>query len=114
MSNTLKIETARVFLPLLGRSRYKGIYGGRGGGKSHFFAEMLIERSILSKTDAVCVREVQKSLSQSVKKLLELKIEKMGVSKHFNVLDSRIESALGGVIIFQGMQNHTADSIKSL
>lgn len=114
VGNTLEIPTARVFVPLLGRSRYKGIYGGRGGGKSHFFAELLIERSIQAKTDAVCVREVQKSLSQSVKKLLELKIEKLGVSKHFDVQEAKIESALGGIIIFQGMQNHTADSIKSL
>lgn len=75
---------------------------------------MLIERSIMKKTDAVCVREVQKSLDQSVKKLLEDKIETMNAGAYFEVQDKKILSKLGGLIIFQGMQNHTADSIKSL
>lgn len=121
MSSTLVIDTPRVFLPLLadkdakGRpARYLGAHGGRGSGKSHFFGEMLIERSIMKKTDAVCVREVQKSLDQSVKKLLEEKIEAMNAGAYFEVQDKKILSKLGGLIIFQGMQNHTADSIKSL
>jgi len=72
---SLQIETPRVYLPLLKPSRYKGAYGGRGSAKSHFFAEMVIERCIIEKTSVVCIREVQKSLAQSVKKLLEIKIE---------------------------------------
>lgn len=110
----LEIPTPRVFLPLLERSRYKGAYGGRGSGKSHFFAELAIERSIMEKTDIVCVREIQKSLAQSIKKLIELKIQALGVGDRFNVLKSHIESDLGGIIGFQGMQDHTAESIKSL
>lgn len=112
--STLQIQTPRVFLPLLEYSRYKGVYGGRGSGKSHFFAEALIEQCLLEKTDAVCVREVQKSLNQSVKKLLESKIEALGVGHKFEVQESCIKGPFGGIIIFQGMQNHTADSIKSL
>jgi phage terminase large subunit len=114
MQKTLRIETPRVFLPLLKSSRYKGAYGGRGSGKSHFFAELLVERCIQQKTHAVCVREIQKTLSQSVKKLIELKIEALGVGKLFEVQDSKILGTNGSLIIFQGMQNHTADSIKSL
>ena len=112
--NTLRIETAAVFEPLLGPARYKGAHGGRGSGKSHFFAELLVERSVMAKTDAVCVREIQKSLEQSVKKLLVSKIESMNAGAYFEVLDAKIKSARGGVIIFQGMQDHTSDSIKSL
>nr|WP_290817449.1 PBSX family phage terminase large subunit [Aquidulcibacter sp.] len=108
------METPRAFAPLLKPARYKGAHGGRGSGKSHFFAEMLIECSAIEKTDAVCVREVQRSLKQSVKKLLEHKIEALGVQSYFRVLDTHIESKHGGVIIFEGMQNHTNDSIKSL
>lgn len=110
----LRIRTAEVFEPLLQPARYKGAHGGRGSGKSHFFAELLIERCILDKTDAVCVREVQKSLDQSVKKLLENKIEEMNAGAYFEVQDKKIHAKNGGIIIFQGMQNHTADSIKSL
>lgn len=75
---------------------------------------MLIEQCLLEKTDAVCVREIQKSLSQSVKKLLEIKISALGVDHKFDVQESCIKCPHGGIIIFQGMQNHTADSIKSL
>jgi phage terminase large subunit len=68
----------------------------------------------MQKTDAMCVREVQKSLDQSVKKLLEEKIQSMNAGAYFDVQDKKIHSSLGGLIIFQGLQNHTADSIKSL
>lgn len=111
---TLTIETPRWALPLLKPSRYKGVYGGRGSGKSHERAEALIERCLMEKTDAVCIREVQKSLAQSVKKLIEMKIEALGVGHMFEVQQAQIKAPHGGLIIFQGMQNHTADSIKSL
>ena len=113
-NGVLAIDTAEVFEPLLAPSRYKGAYGGRGSGKSHFFAELAVETAIRSKADIVCIREIQKTLAQSAKKLIELKIEQLGVSDHFRVLQSHIEAKNGGVIQFQGMQNHTADSIKSL
>lgn len=112
--STLRIDTPAVFEPLLKDARYKGAYGGRGSGKSHFFAELLIERCLMQKTDAVCVREVQKSLNQSVKKLLELKIDQLGLLGKFDIQAARIGCPNGGMIIFQGMQDHTADSIKSL
>jgi len=111
---TLQIQTPRVFVPLLNPSRYKGAHGGRGSGKSHFFAELLIEESIARKVDAVCLREVQKSLEFSVKKLLEAKINTLNAGAYFEIQDKRILSKRGGVIIFEGLQNHTADSIKSL
>jgi len=114
MSSTLRIPTARVFLPLLKPSRYKGAHGGRGSGKSHFFAELLVEQAVMKPGfRGACVREVQKSLKNSVKLLVEDKIRKLGVSG-FELLEAEIKTPGGGVIIFQGMQNHTADSIKSL
>jgi len=113
---TLQIQTPEWALPLLNPARYKAAYGGRGSGKSHTFAEMLIEAHIMDQTSrSVCVREVQKSLSQSVKRLLELKIEALNAGAYFEVQEAVIKSKRGdGLIIFQGMQNHTADSIKSL
>lgn len=112
----LRIETPEWALPLLQPARYKGAHGGRGSGKSHAFAEMLIEAHIMDQSSrSVCVREVQKSLAQSVKRLLEIKIEQMNAGAYFEVQEAVIKSKKGdGLIIFQGMQNHTADSIKSL
>lgn len=111
---TLRIDTAAVFRPLLKAARYKGAWGGRGSGKSHFFAESAIEESLIERTDIVCIREIQKSLDQSAKKLLEQKIQSLGVADRFRVLNTHIESDSGGRISFQGMQNHTSESIKSL
>jgi phage terminase large subunit len=112
----LDIQTPRWAAPILDRetARYIGAHGGRGSGKSWFFAEWIVERCVMRKTDVVCVREVQKSLKQSVKKLIENKIEELGVGHLFDIQQSEIKCPHGGVIIFQGMQNHTADSIKSL
>lgn len=113
--SVLRIDTAEVFEPLLGRARYKGAYGGRGSGKSWFMASLLIDYALCNNGfRAVCIREVQKSLKESAKRLIEDTIEQHGVGSRFNVLADRIETPGGGVILFQGMQDHTADSIKSL
>ncbi len=74
----------------------------------------MIEENIVQKQDNVCLREIQKSLEFSVKKLLELKISDMNAGAYFEVQDKRILTKRGGVIIFEGLQNHTSDSIKSL
>jgi phage terminase large subunit len=74
----------------------------------------LVERAVLQPgLRAACVREVQKSLKNSVKLLVEDKIKSLDVGG-FEILDAEIRTPGNGVIIFQGMQNHTADSIKSL
>lgn len=69
---------------------------------------------LMQPTRAVCIREIQKSIKDSVKLLLEDKIESMGVAHMFNAVESEIRCNNGGTITFQGMQNHTAQSIKSL
>ncbi len=111
----LKIPTARVFEPLLGPARYKGAFGGRGSGKSHFFGELLVETCQAERgTLAVCIREAQRTLAQSSKRLIESKIAALGLGHGFKVFNDQIETPGDGLIIFRGMQDHTADSIKSL
>ncbi len=115
MLKTLDIETARVFAPLLAPWRYKGAHGGRGSGKSHHFAEQAVSRCILHpRTRIVCVREVQKALRESVKLLIEDKTRALGVASLFECTEQIIRTPGGGIILFQGMQDHTAESIKSL
>lgn len=112
---TLALRAGRKFAPLLSAARYKGAHGGRGSGKSHFFAEMLVARANSQLGfRAACLREVQKSLKNSVKLLVEDKIRQHGLSDRFEVLEAEIRTPGGGIIIFQGMLNHTSDSIKSL
>lgn len=62
----------------------------------------------------VCIREVQKSIKESVKRLIEDRIQFYGIGAHFDVLESEIRGKNGSFIHFVGMQNHTAESIKSL
>lgn len=115
--SVLQIPTAEVFAPLLQPARYKGAKGGRGSGKSHFFGGLLVEdhlseRGMLS----VCIREVQKSLAQSSKRLIESKLADFGLGEAdgFKVFRDVIETPGDGLMAFQGMQDHTAESIKSL
>ena len=111
----LDIPTARAFAPLLEPHRYKAAYGGRGSGKSHFFAGLMVERAYAEPGfRGVCIREVQKDLSESAKRLIEDKIGDFGLADQFDCQRAQIVTPGGGVIIFEGMQDHNAESIKSL
>ncbi len=121
--SVLDMQTARVFLPLLEPARDKAAWGGRGSGKSHFFAELLIEDSMSEPGQAggeglrsVCIREVQKDLAQSSKLLIETKLSRLGLNEAdgFKVFKDVITTPGDGLIIFKGMNDYTADSIKSL
>lgn len=115
LGRTVRVKTPAVFAPLWKPARYKGAHGGRGSGKSHNFGEMGVVRCQSDPgTRMVCVREVQKSLKESVKLLLEDKIQAFGLGQEFDVQHDRIITPGDGLILFQGMQDHTAESVKSL
>lgn len=102
----LKIPTAKVFEPLLAPARYKGVYGGRGSGKSHFFGELLVETCQAERgTLAVCIREAQRTLSQSSKRLIESKIAALGLGHQFKIFSDKIETPGDGLVIFRGLQD---------
>jgi phage terminase large subunit len=111
-----------VFDPLLASARDKVAWGGRGSGKSHFFAGLLIEDALAEPgisgegLRAVCIREVQKDLAQSSKLLLETKLSQFGLGEKdgFKVYRDIITTPKDGLITFKGMNDYTADSIKSL
>jgi PBSX family phage terminase large subunit len=111
----LRIPTARIFEPLLSPARYKAAHGGRGSGKSHFFGELLVETCQAERgTSAVCIRESQRTLAQSSKRLIESKVAGLGLGRQFKIFNDKIETPGDGIIIFRGMQDHTSESIKSL
>lgn len=119
---SLNIETARCFVPLLAPSRYKGAWGGRGTGKSTFFASLAVEEALAFPGASgeglriACIREVQKSLRQSAKRLVEDKLTQFGLgeAQGFKVFREIIELPNDGIMTFTGMQDHTADSVKSM
>ncbi len=112
----LVIDTAPVFRPLLEPKRYKAAHGGRGSAKSHFFAEHMVEYALLTRGfRGLCGREIQKSLKESAKRLIEDKLTTLGLggSHGFKVFNDVIQTPGDGAIMFQGLQDHTAESIKS-
>lgn len=112
--STLRIPTPRAFHDFLRPSRYKAAFGGRGSGKSHFFGGAAVSNSIGKEgLRTVCIREVQKTLKESAKRLIEDKIEKYKATG-FRILNDHIITPGNGLMLFQGMQDHTAESIKSL
>lgn len=113
---TLRITCPPPFRPLLNETaRYLGAYGGRGSMKSHFFGGRCAVLGAMEKGVRIaCIREIQKSLKKSSKQLIEDKIIQYGLGSRFDVQETVIKTRTGGEIIFQGMQDHNAESIKSL
>jgi phage terminase large subunit len=92
---------------LLSPARYKAAFGGRGSGKSHFFGELLVETCQAERgTLAVCIREAQRTLSQSSKRLIESKLAALGIGSGFKLYSDKIETPGDGIIIFRGMHDN--------
>lgn len=101
-------------LPILEPRRFKVMHGGRGGGKSHTVAQVLLMLSMQRKLRILCVREVQKSLAQSSMQVLKDYIITLGLSAYFECLKTEIRCLLtGSTFSFSGLKDHTASSIKS-
>lgn len=99
--------------PLFEPMRYKVMFGGRGGAKSWGVARALIIQAARSQLRILCAREVQKSMKDSVHRLLKDQIKAMGYGHFFEVLDTEIRGKNGSLVLFAGLQSHTVDSIKS-
>lgn len=112
----LRLKVPKVFRPLWhSTKRYKGAKGGRGSGKSHDRGtELLVRMTQDYDLDAACIREVQGTLADSVHKLLADKIQSLQMGSEFQVLENEIRRNGGGKIIFKGMKDQNADSIKSM
>jgi phage terminase large subunit len=113
---SLSISVPAWARPLLAPSRYKGAWGGRSGGKSWVFVDLVLARSLADPNFSVCcMREVQRTLRESVHRLLVARIATLGIGDYFDITDAAITSKRGnGRIMFAGLQSHTAESIKSL
>lgn len=87
-------------------------------GKSHEVANYLCERSATEPDlGIVCLREVQKSIKRSSKQLIEQKLRSIGTSGLYKIIETEIKKTHpndAGMFIFQGMNDLTADNVKSL
>lgn len=108
-----RVEIPRKLQFLFEPARYKVAHGGRGSGKSWSFAQALLILGAKSKLRILCTREVQKSIKDSVHKLLSDQIKRLGLSSFYQVLQTEIRGRNGTEFLFSGLSDQTADSIKS-
>lgn len=98
---------------LLPPSRFKILYGGRDGAKSWSIARWLLARGRAKPERIICVREVQKSIADSVHQLLRDQIGSLGLDDFYDVQEKYIKGKNGTIFAFRGLSNETALSLKS-
>jgi len=106
------IKFPKAFKELDNPYRYKMIYGGRGKGASWTVARKLLIRGTEKKLLILCTRELQKSIKQSVHRLLSNQVEKLGLSGFYDVNGQTIKGINGTEFIFLGTK-YNPDEIKS-
>lgn len=106
------IELPVAFEGLFRPNRYKAFFGGRGSAKSHSVAAALLARAAESPHKVLCARELQKSIKESSKALLDAKINELGLSSFFTSLETEIRGKNGSQFIFSGLKSNP-ESIKS-
>lgn len=95
-------------------SRYKVAHGGRGSSKSWSFARALLALGADRPLRILCAREVQKSIRDSVKRLLDDQIQAMGLGQFYDSVETEIRGRNGTLFAFSGLAQHTVESVKSL
>jgi phage terminase large subunit len=93
--------------------RDAAFYGGRGGAKSHSVGGALVLQAAQTPRRVVCAREIQESLKDSVKQLIEDKISDYGLESHFSALKDETRGANGSKFVYKGMWRNP-DALKSL
>lgn len=107
------VQLPRKLEPLFKPARYKVCYGGRGGTKSWGIARTLLIDGTTRKLRILCARETQRSIKDSVHKLLADQIAELGLLDHYEILQSTIRAKNGTEFLFAGLGTLTIDSIKS-
>lgn len=110
---TAAIEIPEAFADLFTPERHKAYFGGRGGGKSHSFAAALLVQASEVPLRVLCAREIQISIRDSVKRLLDDKIAAMGMGGFFDSTAAEIRGANGSLILFAGLRTDP-EKIKSM
>lgn len=109
----MRVQLPEAFEPLFAPSRYKAFHGGRGSAKSHSFAAALVIMAAQKQLRVLCAREIQKSIKDSVKRLIDDKINEIGLSHLFESTETEIRGPHGSLFLFAGLKSNP-DSIKSM
>lgn len=99
--------------PIFQPKRYKILHGGRGSAKSWSIARAFLLEGLRERHRFLCTREIQKSIKDSVHKLLSDQIATLGLTSEYDVLETEIRGRNGTEFIFAGLQGHTINTLKS-
>ena len=114
MAGQLIVDIPRKMGPFVAeKRRHKIARGGRGSAKSWSVARILVARGIRQRTRWLCCREVQKSIRESSHRLIADQIESLGLGRLYDIQRDVIKGPRGTEFVFAGLQDHTADSLKS-
>lgn len=95
--------------------RYRCLHGGRNGAKDWSFAGVAIEIAVRQRKRFLCTREIQNTIQDSIKTLLDDTIHRLGYAQYFYITKNEIECRkTGSTFIFKGMKDLNVDNIKSL
>ncbi len=92
--------------------RYRAAHGGRGSAKSHSYAQAAVIKAAQRPLRIGCYREIQKSIRDSAKRLLDDKIEACGLKGFYDSTDTEIRAPNGSLFIFNGLRTNP-DAVKS-
>lgn len=108
-----RLQLPEKLLPLLEPKRYKVLHGGRGSAKSWSVARALIHLATIKPIRVLCARETQKSIQESVHRLLKDQIDLLGVGHLFDVQETKILGANGSDFAFAGIRQQGVANLKS-
>lgn len=107
-SGTLRVKRIPAFKALYRPKRYKIFFGGRGSGKSWEIAQALLLIGIQQPIRVLCGRELQKSIDESVHRLLVDTIQRLELGAYYRHTKTTIDGINGTHFRFSGIaQNVT-------
>lgn len=109
----VRAQLPEPFRCLFEPARYIVFHGGRGGAKSHSIATALLLRAAQQRLRVLCCRETQRSIRDSVKRLLDDKIAKCGLTDFYDSIETEIRGANGSLFVFAGLRTDP-NTIRSL
>lgn len=106
------IQMPVAFSELFKPHRYKAYYGGRASGKSVSFAKSLVIQAAQKPLRILCAREIQNSIKDSVKRLLEDQIKICRLESFYQIFESEIRGTNGSLFLFTGLRSNP-DNVRS-
>ena len=109
----LRLKLPEKLEPLFRPARYKVAYGGRGSAKSWSFARALLFLGWQERQRILCAREIQRTIADSVHRLLADQLEPLNLSGFYEVTDNAIRGKNGSEFLFAGLRQQDVHKIKS-